>query len=186
LYQHVLREGGEDVAVNLVAFRLFGVLPGVAVLRGSVRTEDDREALSLKYSRALGPNTIRADFEAPRVSLGPRSWRLLNLRVGPVSTVRLDTTYLDDRVRISRGGSSGTPFIFTASGRTADADEWRAVYKSKPATAKGLAKGGFAAAVLAAVVRRPSVSAVLAVVSLGLYTSTGGIVENDGTQPMAS
>mmetsp|Transcript_1349 Transcript_1349/g.4039 ORF Transcript_1349/g.4039 Transcript_1349/m.4039 type:complete len:328 (+) Transcript_1349:188-1171(+) len=177
LYQHVLKEGGREIAVNANRFRFLGLVPGCAVLRGTVAPEEDYEALGRKWNRTLSSNTLRASFERPRVTLGP-----LAFAVGPPSTVRLDTTYLDERVRISRGGSSGTPFVFKACAGDAGAALWRDVVAKKPVAA---AKAGVfvaAAAVLAAVpaLKRPPVAlapaGVLGLVALKLLTSTGGIV----------
>ena len=98
LYQHIQQDGESLRAVNANRFRFLGLLPGCAVLRGSAEKENDLEALSAKFGRALSENTLRASFERPKIAFGP-----LVFEVGPSSVVRLDTTYLDDRVLPRRG-----------------------------------------------------------------------------------
>ena len=93
LYQHIQKDGESLRAVNANRFRFLGLLPGCAVLRGSAEKENDLEALSAKFDRTLSENTLRASFERPKIAFGP-----LVFEVGPSSVVRLDTTYLDDRV----------------------------------------------------------------------------------------
>ena len=93
LYQHIQKDGESLRAVNANRFRFLGLLPGCAVLRGSAEKENDLEALSAKFGRALSENTLRASFERPKIAFGP-----LVFEAGPASVVRLDTTYLDDRV----------------------------------------------------------------------------------------
>ena len=93
LYQHIQKDGESLRAVNANRFRFLGLLPGCAVLRGSAEKENDLEALSAKFDRTLSENTLRASFERPKIAFGP-----LVCEVGPSSVVRLDTTYLDDRV----------------------------------------------------------------------------------------
>ena len=93
LYQHIQQDGETLRAVNANRFRFLGLLPGCAVLRGSAEKENDLEALSAKFDRTLSENTLRASFERPKIAFGP-----LVFEVGPSSVVRLDTTYLDDRV----------------------------------------------------------------------------------------
>ena len=98
LYQHIQRDGDGLRAVNANRFRFLGLLPGCAVLRGSAEKENDLEALSAKFDRTLSENTLRASFERPKIAFGP-----LVFEAGPASVVRLDTTYLDDRVWPPRG-----------------------------------------------------------------------------------
>ena len=93
LYQHIQKDGETLRAVNANRFRFLGLLPGCAVLRGSAAKENDLEALSAKFDRTLSENTLRASFERPKIAFGP-----LVFEAGPASVVRLDTTYLDDRV----------------------------------------------------------------------------------------
>mmetsp|Transcript_16297 Transcript_16297/g.42927 ORF Transcript_16297/g.42927 Transcript_16297/m.42927 type:complete len:325 (-) Transcript_16297:33-1007(-) len=180
LYQHIQRDGESLRAVNANRFRFLGSLPGCAVLRGSAEKENDLEALSAKFDRTLSENTLRASFERPKIAFGP-----LVFEAGPASVVRLDTTYLDDRVRISRGGSSGTPFVFRAcAADDARKDAWKRVAEATPVSAKTAGVGvGVLAAVAAGTAARigtknvafaPAV--VLALASAKLLTSTGGIV----------
>ena len=102
LYQHIQKDGESLRAVNANRFRFLGLLPGCAVLRGAAEKENDLEALSAKFDRKLSENTLRASFERPKIAFGP-----LVFEAGPASVVRLDTTYLDDRVRPRRGRQVG-------------------------------------------------------------------------------
>lgn len=54
---------------------------------------------------------MQVSFEPPRVSL-PGG---ISLAVGPTSSVVLGTTYLDERVRLGKGGR-GSRFVFTRGG----------------------------------------------------------------------
>ena len=56
-------------------------------------------------------SALQVSFEPPRVSL-PGG---ISLAVGPTSSVVLSTTYLDERVRLGRGGR-GSSFVFTRGG----------------------------------------------------------------------
>ena len=89
------------------------------------------------------------------------------------------------QVRISRGGSSGTPFVFRAcAADDARKDAWKRVAETTPVSAKTAGVGvGVLAAVAAGTAARigtknvafaPAV--VLALASAKLLTSTGGIV----------
>jgi hypothetical protein len=159
------------VAVNVVRWRLLGLLPGLAVLRGGLAKEPDVAAYAAKYNTSLSENTVVADFDAPRVAVGP-----LVFVAGPTSDVRLDTTYLDERIRISRGGSSGIPFVFRALESGDAAPDWRAVADAKPVSAPAAGRAFAVAALAAAGLRRWVPSALCATVAAKLVTSTGGIV----------
>ena len=56
-------------------------------------------------------DALQVSFEPPRVSL-PGG---ISLAVGPTSSVVLSTTYLDERVRLGKGGR-GSSFVFTRGG----------------------------------------------------------------------
>ena len=91
----------------------------------------------------------------------------------------------DAQVRISRGGSSGTPFVFRAcAADDASKDAWRRVADAAPVSAKSAgafcAVAALAAGTAAARVGTKKVAfapaVVLALASAKLLTSTGGIV----------
>ena len=99
--QHVI----DDQVVNMLFFRFLGIFPGGVVLRGTLARcpADERRAIEQKYSTpppGLSSETIKVLFDQPRVFFGASG--VLNFEVGPNTTVYLDTTYLDDRVRIGR------------------------------------------------------------------------------------
>ncbi|CAM9589114.1 unnamed protein product, partial [Phaeothamnion confervicola] len=94
LFQHILRP---DCVVNSVLFRIFGVVPCCVTLHGTFEPMAERRGF------------VRACFEMPRLSLG-RRWPL-TVRVGPTSGVQLSVTYLDERIRLGRGGR-GSAFVF--------------------------------------------------------------------------
>lgn len=80
-----------------------------------------------KGSPALLPNlsdrTVRVYFDQPRIGIRlfrrGGSSRTKNvalervLTIGPTSSVVLDTPYIDNRVRIGKGGTSGSQFVFS-------------------------------------------------------------------------
>ena len=148
-----------------------------------------------------------ASFDSPRISIGGPKVGLPVLRLGPTSEVQLDTTYLGPRLRISRGATSGTPFVFkhlteptaalddaAVAQCWAQAEMWRPLVRSN-ADLSGKHAGlafmatGFATWVAAAVLsvvraQGPLPDPVLSVSTYGLVaigaalaTSTGGIDE---------
>ncbi|KAG7347457.1 hypothetical protein IV203_016162 [Nitzschia inconspicua] len=85
-----------------------------------------------KGSPALLPNlsnrTVRVYFDKPRIGFrlirgGTNDGRVVLERVlsiGPTSSVVLDTPYVDNRIRLGRGGTSGSQFVFA---RVSEEDE---------------------------------------------------------------
>ncbi|KAG7368090.1 hypothetical protein IV203_030833 [Nitzschia inconspicua] len=85
-----------------------------------------------KGSPALLPNlsnrTVRVYFDKPRIGFrlfrgGTNDRRVVLERVlsiGPTSSVVLDTPYVDNRIRLGRGGTSGSQFVFA---RVSEEDE---------------------------------------------------------------
>mmetsp|Transcript_1438 Transcript_1438/g.3443 ORF Transcript_1438/g.3443 Transcript_1438/m.3443 type:complete len:239 (-) Transcript_1438:246-962(-) len=100
------------VAVNMLYFRLLGVFPGCVVLRGDYTrlTKLELDAIKSQYKTNPSSETIKAALDSPRISFGTKG--LFNFDVGPKTTVYLDTVYLDDRIRVSKSGRTGTPFVF--------------------------------------------------------------------------
>ena len=145
----------EFVAVNLIRVLLFNVLPMSIVLVGVV-TRLDAEARaavgrkSLQSGRAarmqggsleaelpsLTPNTVRVDFAPPIIAAGsPWLQRLFKLSVGPSTDVFLDTTFVDAQLRLGRGATSGSRFVFkrVSDENRVAAESWQGlVDKSAP------------------------------------------------------
>mmetsp|Transcript_428 Transcript_428/g.1187 ORF Transcript_428/g.1187 Transcript_428/m.1187 type:complete len:377 (+) Transcript_428:16-1146(+) len=117
LYQNVIAADPLPLVVNKVAFLLFGFLRGFIALKGTAEVVTDL---------GDGTDTLRAKFDQPRFMLG--SWLL---GYGPSSSVVLSTTYLDERIRLGKGGF-GSLFVFTRGGKAdlpdgqVDASMWEA------------------------------------------------------------
>jgi len=179
LYQHILKDDARGViAVNMILFRVFGLLPGCAILKGDV-------------SRVSRQNKLRARaaFDPPVLAFGAlERGTFLSFRVGPESTVELDTTFLGRQVRISRGASTGTAFVFQPTHpQDQMADLWEQVLARKAigSRAASVALGicavavGMGAALGEHATGQRVVRAVLAITLLAasakLAVSTGGI-----------
>ena len=142
----------EFVAVNLVRVLLFNALPISIVLVGLATrlNAEDREGVrrraleSGRTSRMQGAepgelkaavpvptsNTVRVDFAPPILAAGP-PWlqRLLKLSVGPCTDVFLDTTFAGPKLRLGRGATSGSRFVFqrVTDANSAAAASWSAL-----------------------------------------------------------
>lgn len=195
--QHILPKRPDGLAnavaqaVNVIRLDLFfGLLPVWIVLRGDAvplseedMSEEERPALL----PGLSPLAVRAYFDRPRIAFG-RRW---TFSFGPTSSVVLDTPYVDSRVRIGKGGTSGTLFVFS---RVADEDteatsEWKwlleqdtrkFVTKRKATASLGVygVVSAIATQVLAAGLARKVAMSNLLVAVLGLVwvsLGTGGI-----------
>ena len=127
--QHILppvKESSIGQAINVIRLDLLGgLIPIWIMLRGDAvpLTKDLNETLS---KTPLLPNltnrSVRAYFDRPRIAVGKFAFSL-----GPTSSVVIDTPYVDDRLRVGIGGTSGTKFVFK---RVPDSDkeaieEWK-------------------------------------------------------------
>ena len=97
LLQHVL----PDAAVNVIAFRLFGLIPGAAVLKGT-------------WSKDFSvPSTVLVSFDLPRLAFaGAAARSACSSAPRPASA---SSTHSLPRMRICRGATSRTAFVFDAS-----------------------------------------------------------------------
>jgi hypothetical protein len=111
------------------------------------RTNRKRESPStpppLKLLPGLSNRAVRVYFDKPRIGIrlgrfggggsGTREtgrWPRLQsvLSLGPTSSVVIDTPYFDDRIRLGKGGTSGSQFVFVRVDGTADLEAvegWR-------------------------------------------------------------
>lgn len=113
VYQHVFKP---NHVVNIVAFRLFNLVPGLVVLRGVFTTLDSAD---------VGSNAIRVDFAAPRIAL----WGFV-FQFGKPSDVTLRVVHLDERVRVGIG-SRGSLFVFSrlVGASNLAAKEWKPMFQ---------------------------------------------------------
>lgn len=138
--------------VNVVRFRLLGLLPGLLLLVGTLRraTAADLPAPSPSTSSAaaravLPPGAVHVTFGRPRLALGVPPLRVV-VALGRPSTVVLGTPYLDDRVRVGRGGR-GSWFVFArrAGVDPAGVEGWPAIAAAAAVPGWALAAVGVAA-----------------------------------------
>lgn len=111
-------------AVNVISLDVFWTLIRLTViLRGDAiylsqgeRYEIQKLGQDEKSSKSLRPTlsnlAVKAYFDPPRIIIG-KTGKLLNFQIGPPTSVVLDTSYIDDKIRIGVGGTSGTRFVFT-------------------------------------------------------------------------
>ncbi|XP_059460635.1 probable plastid-lipid-associated protein 8, chloroplastic [Corylus avellana] len=81
-----------DIVKNKVSFSAFGFLDGEVSLKGTLKALDDK--------------WIQVIFEAPELKVGA-----LDFRYGGQSEVKLQITYIDDKIRLGKG-SRGSLFVF--------------------------------------------------------------------------
>jgi hypothetical protein len=202
--EHNSLEHAVAQAINVIRLDfLFGLLPIWIVLRGDAvplekdtTDDDDDNGDSSKKPLSLLPNltrrAVRAYFDRPRIAIGNFCFSL-----GPTSSVVIDTPYVDDRVRIGKGGTSGTQFVFlrVPETDTEATHEWKwllerteSSFITKRKASWGLATAGILSAIgwrlLTGLSRRVSItSTILSVIALlgVLLVSTGGIETRGGT-----
>lgn len=98
-------------AINVISLEgLGGLCRCSVILRGDAIPLNITERQS-NVSQPLSTVAVRALFDAPRIVFGKRG-RWLNINIGPKSSVLLDASYVDDKIRIGVGGTSGTRFVF--------------------------------------------------------------------------
>jgi hypothetical protein len=177
-------------AINVISLdALFGIIRLNVILRGDAvpLTVEERSSNVLPLSELA----VRAWFDPPRIVFGRRG--RINLNIGPRSSVVLDATYRDDKIRIGMGGTSGTKFVFRQclESEMESANEFRALLARKPihkfkailALTAWTAGSVFVAACKPRQLLRTvggSVSAIFALLGLALVVSSGGIERNNG------
>ncbi|CAJ1929396.1 unnamed protein product [Cylindrotheca closterium] len=191
--------------INAIFLECFwGLLPIWIVLRGDAvplnkipKEEPSTKATTNKGKKkksppsllpGLSPRTVRAYFDSPRFAIGKFVFSF-----GPTSSVVLDTPYIDDRIRLGVGGTSGTKFVFSRIKDEQDneaVDGWKWVLEKESTITKTKASygllwtsllSGFAYKSLRFGMGKIVASTVFlaSLVSLGLVmASTGGIETN--------
>lgn len=105
-----------NIVENVVEFSILGRINGRVSLLGTFRKfvkNDETENVSNGDANTIADtsNTVRADFEKPKIELSVGKSRSMTIRLGPTSTVVLKTPYVDERVRLGIGGR-GSLFVF--------------------------------------------------------------------------
>ena len=194
-WQHLLPKKRQDsvaqavnmIIVKVLVWRIYVILRGDAFRLSSV--DRDRVSAVRNTPGGLSPRTVRADFDPPRVVLcTPSKKALFSLSLGPTSSVFLDTTFCDDRVRIGKG-SKGSRFVFVRSTDPV-ADEWKSLIELKPVGKSQLLSlfGGVGLTSLIGVWRCSGISRWLSILSslvclpvaVLAVISTGGIEQDKG------
>lgn len=170
-----------------------------------IESDDSKKKKSSpKLLPNLSDRTVKAYFDRPRIGVSLQSGKNSKiflkrvLTLGPTSAVVLDTPYADKRIRLGKGGTSGSQFVFS---RLSETDEearegWRWVIDentksagrslTKKALVLRLGVLGVALSILSKVLQQrwmKVLAGAYAVVSglsiFGLVRSTGGI-ETEG------
>ena len=137
MLQHVLPTNKQTTAtsatnivaqvVNAIRIELlWGVIGIWVLLRGDaipLKEEEQEATKTLNLLPNLSDRTVKVYFDKPRIGLSfykpisrkiskrnPLFQRILSL--GPTSSVILDTPYVDNRIRLGKGGVSGSQFVF--------------------------------------------------------------------------
>ena len=126
--QHVLEKRPNSIpnavaqAINVIRLDLlFGLIPVWIVLRGdAVPISQDQGISTTRLLSDLSARTVRVYFDQPRIAFGKFAFSF-----GPTSSVVLDTPYVDSRIRIGKGGTSGTLFVFRRVNDTEATAEWK-------------------------------------------------------------
>jgi hypothetical protein len=185
-------------AVNVIALEaLFGLIRLTVILRGdAVPIADAPPSDSTNSNKPLLPNlsnlAVRAYFDPPRIVFGKKG-RLVNVNIGPTSSVVLDAPYFDSKVRVGLGGTSGTKFVFARCREDdEEAKEFLPLLQRKPVSKRkatmvllSVAGTGIFGALRRGFQVTGSLAAVTSLLSLGLVLSSSGGIERreDTYQP---
>ena len=140
-------------AINIVSLdALNGLLRITVILRGDAIPLSSDERNQMNTNRTITPLTnlaVRAMFDPPRIYMGRRRrkrergeepcYSYFPLQIGPSSSVVLDTTYCDSKIRIGRGGTSGSYFLFVTT-NTEEASEYKALMDLRTRTKRTIGK----------------------------------------------
>jgi hypothetical protein len=188
-------------AVNIITFdAIFRLIRLNVILRGdaiAISAEERQKQLELNADKNRGTSiqtlsnlTVKAIFDPPRIVFG-RTGRFGNFQLGPSTSVILDTTYIDDQIRIGMGGTSGTRFVFSRCQDDDDeAQDFLQMLRRKPVRRSrivggliGLGGSGVWASVAKGYkVMGGTVAVLTGLVALALSLSSGGVEDDEDEQ----
>jgi hypothetical protein len=183
-------------AVNVISLDIFWKLIRLSViLRGDATSLSKEERDEIQNRRndvnsirpTLSNLAVRAYFDPPRIIIG-KSGRFFNFQIGPPSSVVLDTSYIDEKVRIGVGGTSGTRFVFQkCSDDDNDAKEFFSLLRRRPMNRStllaflGLVIGiGVRSAMKGTVWSGGAITVMGLLATTAVAFSTGGIEDDNG------
>jgi hypothetical protein len=177
-------------AVNVIVLEaLFGLIRLTVILRGDAVPIADTPPSSKPLLPNLSNLAVRAYFDPPRIVFGKKG-RLVNVNIGPTSSVVLDAPYFDSKVRIGMGGTSGTKFVFArCSEDDEEAKEFLPLLQRRPVSKRkaamlllSIAGAGIFGALRRGFQVTGSLTAVTSLLSMGLViSSSGGIEQREDT-----
>eukprot|EP00978_Attheya_sp_CCMP212_P023229 scaffold70598_cov60-Attheya_sp.AAC.6 len=155
---HIVSKTAVARAVNVIVldilwnrFRIHVLLEGLAIPlfsnapknQADTNTNLVANTTNVVTAEELSNLAVEAKFDSPRILFSRPKGRkeesgeykvLMHVQLGPKSSVILDTTHVDDRIRIGKGGTSGTRFIFgrVPSSKTFQATEYQSLLLQKP------------------------------------------------------
>ena len=108
-------------AINVISLEaLWGLLRLTVILRGdAIPLTKEERTNTTRVAQPLSPLAVKALFDAPRIVVGKKG-KIVNISVGPKTSVLLDTLFCDNQLRLGMGGTSGSRFVFR---RCPDDDE---------------------------------------------------------------
>jgi hypothetical protein len=145
IYQHILNEPvtNQIMVINYITGILFGVFRLSVVLEGVAQKLVESERLKIKerYGNVMSLGSVQANFKSPLIGIEMQTKnntknKIYTIRIGPPSSVVLDTPYVCPLVRLGKG-SRGSTFIFRRTNSSAS-DGYIRVIKNKVIQGKKL------------------------------------------------
>jgi len=180
VYQHILPPSKGDtkpVVINYIVGKFLSWLYLSVILRGkaTVVSPEERQKIESRFPGGASgslftPPTVCANFEPPLlgVSFDLQKPPLFSIRVGPPSSVVLDTPAVTPRVRLGRG-SRGSLFVFHRI-TPVDSNHPSNLYQKVLFDSKGPLKGrrlGLLFAVFGSIVLKACISEIFSSVVIG-------------------
>ena len=119
--------------INVVSFEFLKLLRVMVVLRGDAISLSPEQRRSKDMVKSLSDLAVKVLFDPPYIGVGGRKKIWSNLQLGPSTSVILDTTHVNNLIRIGMGGVSGSKFVFCrCNNNDEEANEFRALLKMRP------------------------------------------------------
>jgi hypothetical protein len=119
--------------INVVSLEFLKLLRVMVVLRGDAISLSPEQRRSKDMVKPLSDLAVKVLFDPPYIGIGPRKGIWCSLQLGPKTDVILDTTHVDNLLRVGMGGVSGSKFVFCrCEDKDEEANEFKALLKMRP------------------------------------------------------